>query len=187
MEDRIRDLLIEIGKPAGSKGNTDSDNLERFGIMPSTTPEIYTGTLRSQGFGNGQVRVPGSRNRYVDPGKHSRGVLYLNGDWTQLPEYLMHASAESQGYILLKYSARNANAVLGVSDAKPVRVDVELDGKPIGKEKAGADVQWDSMCSFLLVAENRLYDIVRTKAFETHELKLITKADDLRLYTYTFG
>jgi hypothetical protein len=98
----------------------------------------------------------------------------------------MHANTES-GYILLKYGARNANAVLGVSDTKPVRVDVELDGKPIGKEKAGADVQWDSMGSFLLVAENRLYDIVRTKTFETHELKLITRADDLRLYTYTFG
>ena len=98
----------------------------------------------------------------------------------------MHAATES-GYILVKYAARNANAVLGVSEAKSVRVDVELDGKPIEKGKAGADVQWDSIGSFLLVAENRLYDIVRTKAFETHELKLITKADDLRLYTYTFG
>ena len=111
---------------------------------------------------------------------------YLGGDWTQFPEYIMHAATES-GYILVKYAARNANAVLGVSEAKSVRVDVELDGKPIEKGKAGADVQWDSIGSFLLVAENRLYDIVRTKAFETHELKLITKADDLRLYTYTFG
>ena len=111
---------------------------------------------------------------------------YLAGDWTQFPEYVVHATTES-GYILLKYGARNANAVLGVSNTKPVRVDVELDGKPIEKGKAGEDVQWDSMGSFLLVAENRLYDIVRTKAFETHELKLLTKADDLRLYTYTFG
>jgi hypothetical protein len=98
----------------------------------------------------------------------------------------MHQTTEP-GYILLKFGARNTNAVMGVSGAKPVRVDVELDGKPIEKGKAGADVQWDSTGSFLLVAENRLYDIVRTKAFETHELTLITKADDLRLYTYTFG
>jgi thioredoxin family protein len=74
-----------------------------------------------------------------------------------------------------------------VSVMKRARVDVQLDGKPIEKGKAGADVQWDSTGSFLVVAENRLYDIVRTRAFETHELKLITKADDLRLYTYTFG
>jgi thiol-disulfide isomerase/thioredoxin len=186
MEDRIRDLLKEVGRQAGRKDIDGSDEMESFGFMPNTTPEIYTGTLRSQGFGNGQVSVPGTRTRYVDPGKHSRDVPYLSGDWTQFPEYIMHATNES-GYILLKYGARNANAVLGVSGTKTARVDVELDGKPIEKGKAGADVQWDSMGSFLLVVENRLYDIVRTKAFETRELKLIAKADDLRLYTYTFG
>src|SRR5712691_5568566 len=182
MGDRIRDLLKETGRPGGSKDN----NLEKFRFMPNTTPEIYTGTLRSQGFGNGQVCVPGSCTRYIDPGEHSRDTPYLSGDWTQFPEYIMHATTES-GYILLKYSARNANAVLGVSDMKRVRVDVELDGKPIEKGKAGDDVQWDLTGSFLVVTENRLYDIVRSKAFETHELKLVTKAEDLRLYTYTFG
>ena len=97
----------------------------------------------------------------------------------------MHETDES-GYVLLKYGARNANAVLGVS-TKPVRLNVQLDGKPIEKGKAGADVQWDSSGGYVVVAENRLYDIVRTKAFETHELKLLTNSDDLRLYTYTFG
>jgi thiol-disulfide isomerase/thioredoxin len=186
MEDRIRDLLRETGRPAGNKGKAGSNKLEKFGFTPNTTPELYTGTLRSQGFGNGQVSVHGTPTRYIDPGKYSRDIPYLSGDWTQFPEYIMHETTES-AYILLKYGARNANAVLGVSDTKQVRVDVELDGKPIEKEKAGADVQWDSIGSFLLVAENRLYDIVRTKAFETHELKLITKVDDLCLYTYTFG
>jgi thiol-disulfide isomerase/thioredoxin len=186
MEDRIRDLLKETGKPTETIGNASSASLEKFRFMPNTTPEIYTGALRSQGFGNGQARMPGSRTRYVDPGKHSRDIPYLSGDWTQFPEYLTHASIDA-GYVLLKYGALNANAVLGVSDAKPVRVDVELDGKPIEKGKAGADIQWDSKGSFLIVGENRLYDIVRTKAFETHELKLITRDDNLRLYTYTFG
>jgi len=186
MEDRIRDLLKETGGLAGTEGNTGSKKIETFGFMRNMTPEIYTGSLRSQGFGNGQVCVPGSCTRYIDPGEHSRDTPYLSGDWTQFPEYVMHATTES-GYILLRYGARNANAVLGVSNMKRVRVDVELDGKPIEKGKAGADVQWDSTGSFLVVIENRLYDIVRTKPFETHELKLITKADDLRLYTYTFG
>src|SRR5207249_2372089 len=113
-------------------------------------------------------------------------ISYLNGDWTQYPEYVTHVTPES-GYILLKYGARNANAVLGVSDMKTVRVDVQLDGKPIDKRQAGADVQWDSNGSYLVVTENRLYDIVRSKTFETHELKLLTSGEDLRIYTYTFG
>lgn len=98
----------------------------------------------------------------------------------------MHETHEP-GYVLLKYGAKNANAVLGALKTKPVRVDVEIDGKQVGKDKAGADVQWDSSGSYLSVAENRLYDILRTREFETHELKLTTKADDLCLYSYTFG
>ena len=186
MEDRIRDLLKEVGKQAESTGNTRTNTIERFAFSSKTTPEIYTGASRSQGFGNGQVCVPGSCTRYIDPRKHSRDIPYLNGDWTQYPEYVTHVTPES-GYILLKYGARNANAVLGVSDMKTVRVDVQLDGKPIDKRQAGADVQWDSNGSYLVVTENRLYDIVRSKTFETHELKLVTSAEDLRLYAYTFG
>ncbi len=186
MEDRIRDLLKEVGKQAESKGNTRTNTIERFAFSSKTTPEIYTGASRSQGFGNGQVCVPGSCTRYIDPREHSRDIPYLNGDWTQYPEYVTHVTPES-GYILLKYGARNANAVLGVSDMKTVRVDVQLDGKPIDKRQAGADVQWDSNGSYLVVTENRLYDIVRSKTFETHELKLLTSGEDLRIYTYTFG
>jgi thiol-disulfide isomerase/thioredoxin len=186
MEDRIRDLLKESGKRAENRGNGRADTIEKFALSSKTTPEIYAGASRSQGFGNGQVCVPGSCTRYIDPKEHSRDVPYLSGDWTQYPEYVMHAASEL-GYVLLKYGARNANAVLGVSDMKPIRVDVQLDGKPMDKGKAGADVQRDSTGSYLVVAENRLYDIVRTRAFETHELKLITKAADLRLYSYTFG
>ncbi|TMI18934.1 redoxin domain-containing protein [Candidatus Bathyarchaeota archaeon] len=174
MEDRIRDLLKEVGKQAESKGNTRTNTIERFAFSSKTTPEIY------------QVCVPRSCTRYIDPREHSRDIPYLNGDWTQYPEYVTHVTPES-GYILLKYGARNANAVLGVSDMKTVRVDVQLDGKPIDKRQAGADVQWDSNGSYLVVTENRLYDIVRSKTFETHELKLLTSGEDLRIYTYTFG
>src|SRR5207237_7187544 len=121
MADRIRDLLKETGRPEKSKDNARSNILKNFRFMRNTTPKIYAGTSRSQGFGNGQVYEPGSRTRFIDPGKHSRDMPYLGGDWTQFPEYVVHATTES-GYILLKYGARNANAVLGASDTKPVRV-----------------------------------------------------------------
>jgi thiol-disulfide isomerase/thioredoxin len=186
MEERIRDMMRESGKRAEGGGTARANTIEKFAFSSKTTPEIYVGASRSEGFGNGQVCVPGSCIRYIDPRDHSRDVVYLNGDWTQYPEYVMHATTEP-GYILLKYGARNANAVLGKSNTKQVRVGVELDGRPIEKEKAGADIQWEPTGSYLLVSENRLYDIVRTKGFEIHELKLLTSSDELRLYTYTFG
>ncbi len=184
MEEKIRELLKETGTAIA---NPNRSRIADHASRPyNITPEIYLGALRSQGFGNGQVCVPGSCSRYIDPKDHSRNIPYLSGDWTQFPEYVMHETHQP-GYVLLKYGAKNANAVLGALKMKPVRVAVEIDGKPLGKDRAGLDVQWDSSGSYLSVAENRLYDIVRTREFETRELKLTTNADDLCLYTYTFG
>lgn len=185
MERMIQNLLKETGTRLESK--TDSEKkLATFQYSAKTTPEIYAGSLRSQGFGNGQVCVPGSCTRYIDPKDHSRDTPYLQGDWTQFPEYIVHATTDL-GYILLKYAARNANAVLGTSGTKPIVVNVALDGKPVTKDIAGADVQWDSNGSYVIVSNNRLYDIIRTRNFETHELKLVTSSDNLQVYSYTFG
>ena len=185
MENMILNLLKETGTTVENQSK-GKDKLATFEYSSKTTPEIYTGSLRSQGFGNGQVCVPGSCIRYIDPRDHSRDVPYLQGDWTQFPEYVAHATLDL-GYVVLKYSARNANAVLGTSCQARIAVKVELDGKPVDKDKAGTDVMWDSTGSILSVEENRLYDIIRTKSFETHELKLLTSSDNLQIYTYTFG
>ncbi len=191
IEEQIVALLRETRKVVpNSPSKSKASWRERLGLqgVPSNriTPEIYAGALRSQGFGNGQVCVPGSCVRFIDPAEHSQDIPYLNGDWMQTPEYVVHATSDP-GYVLLKYTARNANSVLGASNGNLVRVNVELDGHSLEKGKAGADVQWDKDGSYLLVSENRLYDIVRTKNAETHGLKLVTNSEGLRLYTYTFG
>jgi thiol-disulfide isomerase/thioredoxin len=186
MERIIQNLLRETGSSLENRSDKDSNKLGVFEYSPKTTPEIYTGSLRSQGFGNGQVCVPGSCTRYIDPKDHSRDVPYLQGDWTQFPEYIAHSTLDP-GYIVLKYAARNANAVLGTSGQTPVTVKVELDEKPVEKDKAGTDVMWDKTGSSIIVKENRLYDIIRTRNFETHDLKLQTNSDTVQIYAYTFG
>lgn len=186
MEQMVQNLLKETGAKPEKKLGTDKDILGAFEYSSKTTPEIYTGSLRSQGFGNGQVCVPGSCTRYIDPKDYSRDVPYLEGDWTQFPEYVAHATSDP-GYIALKYAARNANAVLGTSGQAVATVNVELDGKPVERDKAGIDVMWDKTGSYLTVKENRLYDIIRTKKFETHEMRLQTTLDGFRVYSYTFG
>lgn len=187
MERMVQNLLKETGAEPENKSGTGKDNLGAFEYSSKTTPEIYTGSLRSQGFGNGQVCVPGSCTRFIDPkDDHSRDVPYLQGDWTQFPEYVAHATSDP-GQMVLKYAARNANAVLGTFGQAPATVHVELDGKPVEKDKAGTDVMWDKTGSYLTVKENRLYDIIRTKKFETHELRLQTTSDGFRVYSYTFG
>lgn len=190
MEERVIALLKEAGEAVSmstTQEKTGSSWREKLGLQSSRiTPEIYAGSLRSKGFGNGQVCVPGSCTRFIDSGDHEQDIPYLNGDWVQNPESVSHATSEP-GYVVLKYSGRNANAVLGASNGLPVKVRVEIDGRWLMRERAGADVQWGGDESFLLVSDNRLYDIVRTKNSETHELKLTTDSEGLLLYTYTFG
>ncbi len=55
------------------------------------------------------------------------------------------------------------------------------------KDQAGSAISWDAKGSYAIVSAHRLYDIIRTRKPETHELKLVTNSDKLRLYTYTFG
>jgi thiol-disulfide isomerase/thioredoxin len=189
MEDEIRKLLAEIGQ--ASQGNdavkhTTPKSKKSLFQFKTLTPETYTGSLRSKGFGNGQVCVPGSCTRFIDPGKHERGVVYLSGDWEQTQESVTHATGDS-GYVLLQYTATNANAVMGTTHGNSARIKVSLDGKPLPKDKAGRDVEWEDGQAILKVREHRLYDIVRTKGIETHELKLLTDSEELQLYTYTFG
>lgn len=189
LEENIRTLLREAGKTVpNSQAETPKSLRKKSGLFgsPAPTPEIYAGSLRSKGYGNGQVCVPGSCTRFIDPEKHERDIVYLDGDWTQSPEYVVHASKD-RGHVVLRFSARNANAVLGALNGRPGRVKVELDGKPLAKDRAGSDVQWESEEAFLMVKEHRLYDVVRMKNVETHELKLVTMDDDLCLYAYTFG
>jgi len=189
MEEQIVALVKEAGETlerAAVQQKTDASWKERLGLQSNRiTPEIYTGSLRSKGFGNGQTLVPGTRAELIDSKNHMLDVPYLSGSWVQNAEFVEHSSSDT-GYAVLKYSGRNANAVLGTAKGEPVRVEVELDGGSLRRDKAGADVQWQDGKAFLNVRENRLYDIVRTKGSETHELKLAT-GSGLRLYTYTFG
>ena len=50
----------------------------------------------------------------------------------------MHAASDP-GHALLKYNASNANAVLGVLHQNPARIQVELGGRPVGKDQAGSE------------------------------------------------
>ena len=189
MEEEIVALVKEAGETLGgpvAQQKAEASWKERLGLQSNRiTPEIYTGSLRSKGFGNAHTLVPGTRVDFIDSKNHMHDVPYLRGSWVQNPEFVEHSSSDI-GYAILKYSGRNANAVLGTSKDEPVRVEVELDGSALARDKAGADVQWHDGRAFLNVGENRLYDIVRTKSNETHELKMAT-AGGLRLYTYTFG
>jgi len=98
-------------------------------------------------------------------------------------------------YFAFDFFATSVNAVLGNSEPTPAGagedghlVVVELDGRPLSQDEAGADIEWDSAGnSVVRVKETRLYQIAALPEFGKHELKLTTNSEGLAVYTITFG
>ena len=155
-------------------------------FMKAKTPEIYMGWERSQGFGNSAVCVPGSCVRFVDRGDHRDNLAYLAGDWTQEKERARKEKDED-GYAVVKYTAREVNAVMQPYIGKKYRVYVFLDGGPLDRTVAGRDVKIDRTGSYVVVDKADMYELVSTETVQTHEVKLQSDSDEFTVYTFTFG
>ncbi len=152
------------------------------------TPEIYLGYARSKGFGNSKVCIPGSCQHYTDVKEHVEHLVYLNGDWAQHKEYLKHEEGQ-QGYILLRYVGRRANAVFSSYSGRAFKVVVMIDGTYVPNSIMGKDVKIDSKTgeTYILVDRPDMYNLTNSKDFEKHELKLVTDSNDFVLYAFTFS
>lgn len=104
-------------------------------------------------------------------------------------------SDTDSAYFAFDFLATSVNSVLGNSQPDLAgagqdnhEVVVELDGRPLSPDEAGADIEWDSEGnSVLQIGETRLYQIVALPEFGNHELKLTTNSEGLAVYTITFG
>ncbi|MBI4214630.1 redoxin family protein [archaeon] len=133
------------------------------------SPETYLGFLRSEGFGNGVVCEPYKCASYRDPGKHSRDTAYLEGEWTQEPEYVYLAG--SSGHVVYHFFAKEANAVMEPITDSPVSVRIFLDDKEV---KA------------FQVDHADMYELVSLDEKGDHELRIVS-AKGLGVYAFTFG
>lgn len=113
------------------------------------------------------------------------GAVYLQGYWHLTSEAAV--SAESNGYLLLRYHAIQVVAVMRPENGGSIRVDVTQDGRPIGKQDAGPDVRFDGGGrSYVTVDASRAYELVMNAKFGERELKLAPKSDGLGLYDVAF-
>ncbi len=149
-------------------------------ITPSPgvgSPEIYFGAARNQYLGNGTATAQGSQD-LVLPEKYALNALYLGGSWDIQDEYALNASTDAR--VVFRYRAKDVYWV--ASAARPVRVRVLRDGKPVGTF-SGADVHDGSVT----VQQDRLYHIITDTDAREHTLELIIESPGVRAYTFTFG
>ncbi len=186
-EAEIESWIVKLLEESGQKVKEGKIRELAPAIYGNITSETYCGSSRSRGIGSGKVCTKEGCDTYIDPGQksHEDGIIYLQGQWNQMPEYLQYNDTK-EGYILLPYQAKEVNLVIGNS-GKKFDVEVQLDGKPLSKSNAGVDIMFRNCKSYIKIDRYDLYRLARTRNVEAHEVKLIVKNKEFQAYAYTFG
>lgn len=206
-EEWIRGLLAETGAdlsdvPADTLPEPVPDsNALNADPEQALTRELYAGYERNYGTLLSRSAPPyilheeyyekqDEAIEYTDPGGHKNHFLYLQGLWRNEAERIVHAreTANYEDYLAVQFYATSVNAVMAPMNSSPVHVRVTLNDAPVADEAAGADVMFDDDgSSYIVVDEERMYNILNMPEFGGHELKLSSNSPDFSLFAYTFG
>jgi cytochrome c biogenesis protein CcdA/thiol-disulfide isomerase/thioredoxin len=172
-EASIRALLREAGHP-----NPGAMAAPHGVVHPTfeATPETYLGRARAERFD--PPPQPGTRT-YAQPGDLKTSHFALSGTWTVND---VAATAGSGAAIHASIVGKDAYLVLSPPHGGAGRVTVELDGRPIPADRAGADVHGGAV----RVDRQRLYHLVSAPKGEHHRLTL-RLSPGVGAYAFTFG
>ena len=191
LEDSGRDLS---GIPIGVEVAAPS----RSGQPSGQTRELYMGWRRNSGRPYaGQdayfLSALGAVTQFedVETSQREHNRWYLQGPWQIEEESIVHArqTDDLEDYVALIIRGRTVNLVLTAADnGQPYDVFVEIDGRWLFPNEAGAHIQWDDQGrSFIRVTENDLYRLLFLPEWSEHELTLSSDSDQFRLFAFTFG
>ena len=203
---KIRELLEENGISVSSIEpnlvfERSIDPLARTStdIMKRQTRELYAGLDRNyvtlQQGGAPYVRhieyfsEPNIDIDYQSPGEYLNHHIYVQGLWRNLSESLKHArdTENYEDYLAINFFARTVNVVMGF-DNESYEVRVTMDGSPISKSHAGADIWYDKEGnSFVTVDDADMYRLIKLPEFGGHELKISSNSSEFAVFAYTFG
>lgn len=147
------------------------------------SPETYFGAARNEYLVNGNSNQTGEQ-KLIFPGSINLNELNLVGVWNFENEFAQTSAAQDK--IVYRYNAKNVYFV--ASSAVPNKVEVLLDGAPLTKDVAGSDIIFENGKSYLLIHDDRLYNIVSDKyGAGEHTLQFIIDLPGLKAFTFTFG
>ena len=205
-ENQIRRLLIEAGSDLESvEISSDTEPVrddrawKQSDPFEAQTRELYAGFLRNAGalragyppyVSNKEFySVPGQNLVYKDPGEHKNHHIYLQGEWLNGPEELIHSrkTENYEDYLAINFKAIEVNVVLSIKN-QPYNVRVLIDGRPLALNEAGTDISFDDQGnSFVEVGTSDMYHIVQLPEYSKHELQLSSNSSQLSIYAFTFG
>lgn len=153
------------------------------------TPELYLGYNRGI-LGNPKGYYKDHPFLYQSPDQIEPDFIYLQGIWEAKPEYIEHTkqTEELEDVITLSYQATKVFLVMESASEKPIKVYVTLDENNLAESDAGVDINFDKENrSFINVQFSTLYNIIDTKTFGSHIVKISTLEKGLRCFAFTFG
>ena len=197
LERQIRDALRKANPRVSFPSSwtipedVDDFNPSRCGVM---SEETYIGTARGASWGgaigNSEGFQPGKTVSYTSMPHAVKRGFFVHGLWTNEPDDFLHARTTSTptDYIGIHYRGAEVYAVMNVKAAKSERVYVTRDGKSLPAAKRGVDVQVDEKGqTYIDVAENRMYYVVKGEDALEHELRLAPVLPGIGINSFTFG
>ncbi len=175
-ERQIRSLLREAGD-----GDLGGESKTAAAVTPSegtTTPETYLGAARARGWVNGLISV-GEHNYSAKPQDRPGSNFAYAGHWDVSEDNATASGSDAR--IDVRFHARRVYLVLS-SPGHARKVGVELNGRPIPSDRAGADVKRGAVT----VTNQRLYSLVDLPAVDSGKLTLHF-APGVTGYAFTFG
>ena len=153
----IRDALTAAGHDvSGVSAGLVEPEPERDPGASDQTRELYGGYARNytrQGVYAAQLEYydgPDQERLYsdIDTAEETRvhHRWYVHGLWRNEREAIVHARETEalEDYFALLFRARSVNVVLNPPRDEPFEVVIEIDGRPLRPEEAGADVVFDA-------------------------------------------
>jgi hypothetical protein len=156
---------------------------EQSSYSKGQSPEVYFGADRNEYLSNGKRNTQGLQ-QFQLPADSKLNNLTLGGSWNIVSEHAESRSPSAK--IRFRYQASNVFFV--ASAGTSIKVKILRDGKPLPRDAAGSDVQFEGDESFVLIEEERLYHLINDSAGPgEHTLEIQAPTAGLNAYTFTFG
>ncbi|NTV30079.1 MAG: cytochrome c biogenesis protein DipZ [Candidatus Omnitrophica bacterium] len=169
----IRKLLQEAGSRPGAYAG------EHPYFVEAGTPETYLGLERTERFGSVEGLREGT-GTYSMPSELKLNNYAYAGQWSVAKD---HSSPISGARLDLHFLAKDVFLVMRAQGKDAVRVEVLLDGKPVGTTEHGQDVNEGAV----IVRDDRLYHLLSIRTAGEHTLTLKFLDSHAELFAFTFG
>jgi thiol-disulfide isomerase/thioredoxin len=149
---------------------------------------VFVGYNRTKQFGNSQGAERDKINDFKDSGHHLDRVANLRGRWFWDKECVRFAGkAVDNAAVIIRYSARRANVIMGTHDGKPARIEVKIDGRYVPEKNLGSDLKLNDGVSYVDIEWVHMHNLINMDEAETHEIEIIPKTENLVFYAFVFS